>query len=124
MLSTVLHSDTAVDMSPCIMDTFVEMHYFIASNVVMFEQIRMVKLRQLEYQKTADKYFKYVFDYIEVHKTLNQRIFFERRVYDAFELLVSLAQKAKRKVILIDVHMGAETLNIFTKKESDASVTV
>lgn len=50
MLSSVLNSDVAIDISIKIMDTFVEMRKFIASNSQLFERISSIELRQLEYQ--------------------------------------------------------------------------
>lgn len=55
------------------MDAFVEMRHFIASSAVMFDQIRAVELRQLEYQKTTDERFERVFDYTEAHEATKQR---------------------------------------------------
>lgn len=94
MLSAVLRSETAIRVSVQIMDAFVEMRHFIASNAALFEQIRAVELRQLEYQKTTDERFERVFDYMETHEAPKQKIFFDGQVYDAFELLVNLVQKA------------------------------
>lgn len=50
MLSSVLHSDTAVQASLRIMDTFVEMRRFIANNQLLFEKISSVELKQPEYK--------------------------------------------------------------------------
>lgn len=124
MLSAVLRSDTAVDVSVRIMDTFVEMRHFIASNAAMFEQIRAVELRQLEYQKTTDERFERVFDYMDTHETPKQKVFFDGQVYDAFELLVSLVQRAKSNIILIDGYVDAGTLNILAKKTNGVGVAV
>ncbi|MEI3376385.1 MAG: ORF6N domain-containing protein [Coriobacteriales bacterium] len=68
MLSAILRSVTAVEVSVRIMRAFVEMRHFIASNAMLFDQIRAIELRQLEYQKTTDERFERVFDYME---TLN-----------------------------------------------------
>ena len=68
MLSAVLHSDRAVEASVQIMRAFVEMRHFIASNAAMFEQIRAVELKQLEYQRSTDERFERVFDYMDQHK--------------------------------------------------------
>lgn len=65
MLSGILRSNVAIQASVRIMRAFVEMRHFIASNAALFEQIRAVELRQLEYQKTTDERFERVFDYIE-----------------------------------------------------------
>lgn len=58
------------------------------------------------------------------HEAPNQKAFFEGRVCDAFELLVSLMQKAKRKIVLIDGYVDTGTLNILAKKQPGVSATV
>ncbi len=124
MLAGVLRSDVAVRASVQIMRTFVEMRHFFASNAAMFEQIRAVELRQLEYQRTADERFERVFDYMETHSAPRQKVFFDGQVYDAFELLVQLVQKAEREIALIDSYVDAGTLNILAKKAKGVDVTV
>ncbi|MBP3884840.1 MAG: ORF6N domain-containing protein [Olsenella sp.] len=124
MLSAVLRSKTAVAVSVSIMDAFVEMRHFIASNAAMFEQIRAVELRQLEYQKSTDERFERVFDYMEAHEAPSQKVFFDGQVYDAFELLVSLVQRAEREIVLIDGYVDVGTLNILAKKQGGVVVTV
>ena len=110
MLASVLRSKIAVEASIRIMRAFVEMRHFIANNAAMFEQIRAVELRQLEYQKTTDERFERVFDYMETHDASKQKVFFEGQVFDAFELLVSLVQRAKREIVLIDGYVDTATL--------------
>lgn len=51
MLSAVLSSDTAIQVSIQIINAFVEMRRFIANNAALFERISSVELKQLEYQK-------------------------------------------------------------------------
>ena len=124
MLSAVLRSETAVHASVRIMRAFVEMRRFIASNAAMFEQIRAVELRQLDYQRTTDERFERVFDYMEAREVPKQKLFFEGQVFDAFELLVSIVQKAEREIILIDGYVGTNTLNILAKKANGVTVSV
>lgn len=131
MLSAVLRSDTAVRVSVQIMNAFVEMRHFIASNASMFEQIRSVELRQLEYQREVrefqqetDERFERVFDYMETREAPAQKVFFEGQVWDAFELLVSLVQRAKREIVLVDGYVDAGTLNIPAKKREGVDVTI
>ena len=116
MLSAVLHSVTAIDVSIRIMDAFVELRHFVATNAALFEQIRNVELRQLEYQRTTDERFERVFDYMETHEAPRQKLFFEGQVYDAFELLATLVQRAKESIVLVDGYVDASTLNILAKK--------
>ena len=57
MLSAVLNSETAINVSIKIMNAFVEMRRFMASNAMLFERISAVELKQLEFQKkTEEKY--------------------------------------------------------------------
>ena len=124
MLSAVLRSETAVDVSVRIMRAFVEMRHFIANNAVMFDRIRDVELRQLEYQKTTDERFERVFDYMNAHEAPNQKVFFECQLYDAFAFLVSLVQQAEREIVLVDNYVDVATLNILAKKADGVNVTV
>ena len=94
MLSGVLRSDVAIQVSIRIMNTFVEMRRFVANNALLFEKISDIELKQLEYQKLTDERFDKVFQYIDNHTESEQKIFFDGQIYDAFSLLVSLIQKA------------------------------
>jgi|GEM_PF-1149088 len=134
-LSAVLRSDTAIEVSVKIMDAFVEMRHFIADNAHMFDQIREVSRRQIEYQaetnhrlnemqRSTDERFERVFDCMGAHEEPRQMVFFEGQVYDAFELLVSLVRRAKESVVLIDGYVDAGTLNILAKKADGVTVTV
>ena len=124
MLSGVLRSKVAVDTSVRIMRAFVEMRHFIADNAHMFEQIRSIDHRLDSLERSTDKRFERVFDYMETHEAPSQKVFSEEQVYDAFELLVTLVQRAKREILLIDGYVDTGTLNILAKKAPDVSVTV
>lgn len=124
MLSAVLHSDTAIDVSVRIMDTFVEMRRFISNNALLFERISDVELRQLEYQKQTDEKFDKVFEYISDHAESEQKIFYDGQIYDAFSLIVSLIQKANNRLSLVDGYVDIKTLNLLTKKNTGVTVTI
>lgn len=51
-------------------------------------------------------------------------VFFEGQVYDAFELLASLVQRAKESVVLVDDYVDAGTLNILAKKAEGVASTI
>lgn len=117
MLSAVLNSNTAVEVSIRIMNSFVAMRRFIASNGLMFERLNAIELRQIEYQKKTDERFDEVFEYISDHAESEQKIFFEGQIYDAFELLASLVKKAQKDIVLVDAYVDLGTLNILAKKQ-------
>ena len=102
MLSAVLNSDIAIQVSIHIMTAFVEMRKFLVNNAVLFERISDVELKQSEFQKKTEERFEQVFDYIAEHEEVKQKIFFEGQIYDAFSLLVKLVSSAEKSIILID----------------------
>lgn len=124
MLSAILRSDAAVQVSIHIMKSFVEMRRFIANNALLFERISNVELKQLEYQKQVDKKLEQIFEYLSEHEEDSQKIFFDGQIYDAFSLIVSLIQKAEKEITLIDGYVDVGTLNLLAKKNDGVSVTV
>lgn len=124
MLSAVLRSDAAIQVSISIMKSFVEMRRFIANNSLLFERISTVELRQLEYQKQTDEKLEQIFEYISEHEESSQKVFFDGQIYDAFSLIVNLVQKADKDITLIDGYVDVGTLNLLSKKKSDVAVTI
>lgn len=124
MLSAVLHSDVAIQVSIHIMTAFVEMRKFLVNNAMLFERISDVELKQSEYQKKTDERFEQVFDYIAEHGEVKQKIFFEGQIYDAFSLLVKLVGGAEKSIILIDNYVNVATLNILAKKKRNVNVCI
>lgn len=124
MLSAILRSDVAIQVSINIMKSFVEMRRFIANNSLLFERISTVELRQLEYQKQTDEKLEQIFEYISEHEEPSQKVFFDGQIYDAFSLIVNLIQKAEKEITLIDGYVNVGTLNLLSKKKSDVAVTI
>ncbi len=124
MLSAVLRSDIAIQVSIYIMDAFVEMRRLMTENATTAERIRALELRQLEHQRMADEHFDRIFDYMEAHETPRQKMFFEGQVYDAFELLTSLVRRARSEIILVDGYVDGRTLNVLAKREEGVDITI
>lgn len=124
MLSAVLRSDEAIQVSVNIMNAFVKMRRFLAENALMFDKLNSLELKQLEYQKESNEKFNQIFAYISEHEEVGQKIFFEGQIYDAFSLLVSLVGKAEQSIVLIDNYVDVGTLNILAKKKNGVDVTI
>lgn len=124
MLSGVLRSEVAVQVSIRVMNTFVEMCRFISNNALLFEKVIDIELKQLEYQKSTDGKFDKVFRYIEDHAESEQKIFFDGQIYDAFSLITSIIRKARKEIILIDGYVDVDTLNILAKKNVCVDVNI
>ena len=131
MLSAVLKSDIALEVSLKIMDSFVEMRKFLISNQELFSRLDKVELRQIDFEKKidsknadTDKKLEEVFDYIATTKEVKQKIFFNGQIYDAFSLMVEIVEKAERELILIDNYVDVNTLNILSKKKDGVNVLI
>ena len=120
MLSAVLKSDVAVEVSIKIMNSFVEMRRFLLSNKEMFARLDRVELKQLE----TDKKLEEVFNYIATNTEVKQNILFDGQIYDAFSFIVGLVKKAKKEIILIDNYVDVNTLNILCKKNKGVDVVI
>lgn len=120
MLSAVLKSDIAVEVSIKIMNSFVKMRKFLLSNKEMFARLDRVELKQLE----TDQKLEEVFNYIATNTEVKQNIFFDGQIYDAFSFIVGLVQKAKKEIILIDNYVDVHTLNILCKKDKGVDIIV
>lgn len=129
MLSAVLRSDVAIQVSIRIMQTFVEMRKYLATNALLLQKVNNLETKQLETdlaikaieQQTNEKFDK-VFDYIASHEEDNQKIFFDGQIFDAFSLMTELIQQADNSIVLIDGYVDVATLNILAKKKDSVKV--
>ena len=120
MLSTVLKSNVAVEVSIRIMETFVEMRKFLVTNQGLFSRLDRVELKQVE----TDKKLEEVFNHIANTSEVKQHIFFDGQIYDAFSFLVEIIRKAKNKIILVDNYVDTGTLNLLCKKNEGVFVVI
>lgn len=90
MLSAVLKSDVAVEVSIKIMNSFCgdEKIFDFQSRAVF--KIDRIELKQLE----TDKNLEEVFNYLATNTEVKQNIFFDGQIYDAFSFIVGLVKKA------------------------------
>ena len=79
MLSAVLRSETAVKVSIKIMQAFVEMKRFIATNAAIFHRLEKVELKQLETDNRINQVFKALEDKSIKPK---QGVFFNGQTYN------------------------------------------
>ena len=120
MLATVIRTNIAVAVSIKIMDAFVEMKKFLSSNGRIFERLTNVEYKLLEH----DKKFEEVFKQFQTKENVEQKIFFDVQVYDAFSMIIDVIKKAKSEIILIDNYVDIDTLNILSKKNDNVDVKI
>ncbi len=124
MLSAVLRSDTAIEVSIRIIDEFVAMRHFLAENAALLERLRGIESSQAAFQQSTDERFDQVFRLLEGEIEKPQRIFFAGQMFDAFSLLTDLVSRAEREIVLVDGYVDVRTLNILAKKREGVAVAV
>jgi len=125
MLSGVLKSNTAVKVSIQIMNAFVAMRRFIASNSHIFQRIDTVEKRQIEYKTETDKKFNKIFDAIESKSIqLRKGIFFDGQIFDAHKFFSDIIRTANNSIVLIDNYVDDSVLTLFIKRKKNVKVTI
>ncbi len=121
MISGVLRSSTAIKVSIQIMEAFVAMRRFIASNAQVFQRLDKVEIKQIEH----DKKFNEIFEAIE-SKTIKpkQGIFFDGQIFDAYRFVSDLVRSAVRSIVLIDNFVDDSVLTLFSKRKKNVSVKI
>jgi hypothetical protein len=127
MLSTVLHSQTAIAVSIKIMDAFVSMRRFIATNAQLFQRLETIEYHQLEmkqHQEVTDKRIDEVFKRLDANIPPIQGIFYDGQVFDAYRFVSDLMRKAKRSIVLIDNYVDDTVLTLLDKRENGVMATI
>ena len=112
MLSAVLKSDRAIEVSIKIIEAFVAMRRFIASNSLVFERFERVEQRLSQHDDNFEKLFKAIEDKSIKPK---QGIFFDGQIFDAYVFVNDLIKSAKTSITLIDNYIDETTLTLFAK---------
>lgn len=117
MLSAVLRSKIAIEMSIKIMDAFVQMRKFLTSNSELFQRLKSVEYKQIEYDKKFNKLFKAI-----KNEQITQGIFYNGQIFDAYEFISSLIKQAKNEIILIDNYIDETTLTLLSKNNIKTTI--
>ena len=122
MLSALLKSDIAIQVSVRIMKAFIEMRKFLLSNRQVFERLTTVEYKLLEH----DKKFDQVFNELEKNKgkEFEQKIFFEGQIYDAYSLIIDIIKSATKKILIIDNYIDDSILKMLSKKNKNVEVII
>lgn len=124
MLSGILKSEVAVQVSIKIMDAFVEMRKFINANNSLFEKVITIENKMDKKLIEHDKKFDLIFDQLQLEENIKQRIFFEGQIYDAYSLIIDIIKKADKKILIIDNYVDDSILKMLTKKKSFTEVVI
>lgn len=120
MLSAVLNSDTAIEVSIQIMQAFVAMRKTLGNLHGVIQRLEGVELRQLQ----TDSKLEQIFQALEKDSKPTQGIFFEGQLFDAHVFASDLVKKAKKSILLLDNYVDETTLLLLSKRKKGVSCTV
>ena len=128
MLSSVLRSQTAIEVNIQIMRAFVSMRHFMVNNASVFSRLETIEYHQLEmqqHQQETDKRIDEVFRRLdEGNAKPKQGVFYNGQVYDAYTFVSDLIKSAKKRIILIDNYVDETVLTLLDKREEGVSAVI
>ena len=119
-LSSVLHSQIAIEVSVRIMNAFVAMRRFLVTNAAVFQRLVSLEHRQLETDRRVDEVFRRLDSGIKA----NQGIFFDGQVFDAYTFVSDLIRSAKKRIILFDNYVDDSVLAMLDKRANGVNAQI
>ena len=128
MLSSVLRSQTAIEVNIQIMRAFVSMRHFMVNNASVFSRLETIEYHQLEMQQhlqESDKRIEEVFRRLdEGNAKPKQGVFYNGQVYDAYTFVSDLITSTKKRIVLIDNYVDETVLTLLDKRDNNVSAII
>lgn len=121
-LSSVVHSQKAIERSIVIMNAFVAMRRFIVQNAGVLMRIAHLERHQIETDEKIDM----ILDKMEERspKLLPEQIFQSGCVWDAWSYVSDLVRSAKQRIVLIDNFVDDRVLSMLDKRAEGVTATI
>ena len=108
MLSSVLHTETAINTSIQIINAFIAMRKYISSSLCNQNHINNMVLDHEERLKIVESTFS-------KFQEKNNHIFFDGQIYDAYSIMIDIINTSKSEIIIIDNYVDKNILDILSK---------
>ena len=118
MLSSVLRSETAIDVNIRIMRAFTAMRRFVSDHAGLVQRVGAIELKQLETGERIDT----VFDALDRGNLLPSGILSAESEFDSMRYVSRLIESAQSEIVLIDPYSDAVTLEVLSKKRPGVKV--
>lgn len=121
-LSSVIHSQQAIDTSIKIMNAFVAMRRFMLQNAGILMRITHLEKHQIETDEKIDM----ILDKMESNlpSQLPEQVFNNGCTWDAWTYMSDLIRSAKKRVILIDNYVDDRVLSLLDMRLEGVEATI
>lgn len=125
MLSAILKSKVAIEVSIKIINSFVNMRKILSANSYIFQRLENIETLRIKDKIEIDEKFDRVFNALE-DKSLKpkQGIFFDGQMYDAYVFISDLVRTSKHSIILIDNYCDDSVLTLLSKRNTDVECAI
>ena len=122
MLSSVLRSETAVEVNIRIMRAFTAIPDIVNNNMLVMQRILNIEQHQTE----TDEKVNQIITTIEkrLPEQLSERVFATGCVWDAWAYVSDLIRSAKQRIVLIDNFVDDRVLSILDKRAEGVTATI
>ena len=120
MLSSVLRSQTAIEVNIQIMRAFTAMRHFLISNAAVFQRIENLEQHQIATDQRIDR----VFQLLEAGQQPQQGIFFDGQIFDAHTFVSDLIRSAKKRIVLFDNYIDDTVLTLLDKRKQNVDAEI
>ena len=121
MLSAVLRSTTAIQVSIKIMESFVKMRQYITMDSHLFKRMNSLEMRLSDTETQVANIIKTI---SSINDNPRQGIFFDGQVFDAYAFVAGLVRKAERRIVLIDNYIDDTVLTLLDKRAEGVEAAV
>lgn len=131
MLSPLLNSEIAIQVSIDIIRAFVEIKRLMNINKSLSERVISIENRMDKNFTNIDKKlisydnkFEQIFNALQKDENFKQKIFFEGQIYDAYSLIIDIIKRANKKIVVIDNYIDDSVLKMLAKKSNNVEVVI
>ena len=122
MLSSVLRSDTAVEVNIRIMRAFTMIPQLVNHNTQIIQRIFNIEQHQIETDEKIDVILGRIEEISP--KLLPEQVFPTGCVWDAWTYISDLVRNAHQRIILIDNYVDDRVLSMLTKRTDGVTATI
>lgn len=120
MLSSVLRSERAIEVNIRIMRAFTMMRNFVKKHGMLFQRLDRLEMKQLKTDEKVDT----ILDRLNRNNEVNEGIFFDGQIFDAYVFVAQLIRKADNRIIVIDSYVDDSVLVQLSKRKPGVTVDI